>query len=275
MSTGWATLQDALTLGTGTERSFCCHVHHENNASASVNAMNGLWICYACGARGKVDLDDIDVPIPALVKQIESVVAAVEAPPRRVYSESWLSLYDADGPGEYWLGRFTPEACAHFRLGMTPDGSWATYPMRDNAGRVLGVVRRNLHQTGEKYKYPPGISMSQTLFNLAGASSDTLVIVEGATDAIAAWEVGADAVATYSANLSLRQESLLRKYNPKKIIMASDQDEAGERLAKRVADALPFVDVVRATWNPLTHTKDLAGMTIEQRTAVLASFIDV
>lgn len=265
--TGWRSLEEALTLGYGIERAFVCPVHGSDNAHASVNSLNGLWFCYSCKAAGKVDLDTLDFNITAVQKTIERLEEILTPP--RTYSESYLNLFDASGPGPYWLSRYSEEVCKHFRLGQAPDGTYATIPIRNVAGHLLGVVRRDL--TGKdpaKYRYPTEVKMSDHIFNLNEVTSDTIVLVEGATDAVAAAETGRNmAVGMYGSSCSYAQRDLIRKYYPGKIVVAFDQDEAGDKGYERVNRLLGAdFPVVRLTWDTY---KDISEMPLAERQELL------
>lgn len=257
----YASLEEAMLYGTGIERSFRCHVHGDTNPSASVNSMSGLWFCYACGARGKYNVSEIppDKAATSIIKYIDTLTAEA-----RVYTEPWLDVYDAAGPGEYWLSRFTDQYCRKYRLGQDPAGRFATIPVRDELGEVLGVIRRDLTgQDPAKYRYPPGVTMSHLLFNHDGCSGDFLVLTEGATDAIAIDEAGwTDVMATYRNGLSRRQVQMIREYDPEVVLVAYDQDEAGRRGYAQVKQALHFTRVDRMLWSDY---KDLAGVPLSER----------
>jgi len=262
----YRTIEEALTLGLGIERSFVCHVHADTNASASVNAVTGLWICYACGAAGRVDPEKVVISPNTVVRAVNQALAIIEGGGHQTYPESWLSLFDGAGPGEYWLSRFSPAACRHHRLGWDPHAQAPVYPLRDPSGRVLGMVQRT-GDPHQKYKYPPGSNTSSLLYGYHEAQGDEIYLVEGATDAIALQEIGLTAMAVYGSRLSWAQANMLDKYAPKRIWMASDQDREGNRLAEDVAYAFPSVDVRRLCW---TGVKDVASIPLEDRTDVLA-----
>ena len=133
----YRSIEDALSLGYGIERSFVCHVHPDTHASASVNAVTGKWICYACNARGQVDPDKVVISPSTVVREVNKALAIIEGNGHPYYPESWLSLFDGSGPGQYWLSRFSLAACEHFRLGYDPVAHVPVYPLRDPAGRVL------------------------------------------------------------------------------------------------------------------------------------------
>ena len=258
----WASLDEAMHYGYGIERAFCCHVHGDTNPSASVNSATGLWFCYACGARGKYNFSEIPYGEAAsqIIKYLDHEQQAV-----RHYPEEYLDLYDSMGPGDYWLSRFTRETASAHRLGHM-EGRYATIPFRDEAGGVLGVIRRDLTgQDPAKYRYPTGVTVSQYMYNGHRLHGDYVLLTEGATDAIAAEEAGwSDAAATYRNGVSHAQVMMLRRHEPKVVIVAYDQDSAGEKGYRQALHALStFTRVDRLTWD--TH-KDLASMPLEERT---------
>lgn len=264
----YISLEEALEYGSGTERTFTCPVHSDSSPSASVNVIKGLWYCYACGARGKVD-GSYEVPDHIFAREINRMLDDQD---RLVYPESWLGIYTSSGPGEYWLSRYSPEACEKFQLGITPDGKWATYPLRGRAGELLGVVRRTLTGDKQKYKYPFGFDISQHLFNYHACSSDDLVLVEGATDVFACWEAGYDAMATYGVNSTPEQVRLIRRYAPKRVILAFDQDRAGNKLASDWQELLSDLDhVIRPKWRDY---KDVSDIPLSKRADSLEGKLD-
>lgn len=261
--THWNSLQEALTHGYGVERSFLCHVHGDSNPSASVNSLTGAWICYACHAAGRVDLDGIDLDPYAIRRRIAEIQKRVESS-TVVYPEGWLNIFDARGPGEYWLSRYSEQTCREHRLGQTPDGRYATIPLRTNDGEVTGVIRRSLTGERQKYKYPWQAKLSQRLYNYHRADQDMLVLTEGATDAIAWDEVSPGySMAMYGSRLSRAQAQLLYRYNPTVILVATDQDKAGDDAMRTVQLLMgDFCVVQRLEWDTYT---DLASIPLDER----------
>lgn len=261
--THWNSLEDALHNGYGIERSFLCHVHGDNTPSASVNSLNYMWVCYACGAGGKVDPDNIEYDPYALKRQLDDLERRAKVQ-EVSYSESWLNIFDSTGPGEYWLSRYPASLCRKHRLGQTPDGLYATIPLRDNGGGVRGVIRRSLTGQRPKYRYPFGAKLSQRMYNYHRADSDVILITEGATDAIAVDEVRPGiSMSLYGMNVSATQSWLLRRYAPRVILVATDQDRAGERALDSMNTAMgDFCPVIRLTWSDY---KDLASIPVDDR----------
>lgn len=224
-------LQEALTRGRGRERSFRCPVHGDHTASASVNVAKGVWVCYACGAKGR-----IDEVIESEGYQFLEEVSDLMGDEQRTYPESWLDQYDSM-IHPYWQTRFTDEAIKAWRLGW--DFSWMfagtvreapCYPMRDIEGTVLGVVHRSLAQDGPKYVYPYGVEKSELLFGLhVGDYQPSVVLVEGAMDVVACWEAGISAYGLYGSSLSVAQLTLLSRAVSRRVVLALDNDQAGQR----------------------------------------------
>ncbi len=89
------TLSEALASGHGIERSFLCPSHGDSRPSASVNTLKMVWVCYTCGAAGRVGGEDrlADIDFVSLRNYIE-----VTSSPESEYSESWLNAYKSDDP---------------------------------------------------------------------------------------------------------------------------------------------------------------------------------
>ena len=264
----YSSIAEALTQGHGRERQFLCHVHGDTNPSASVNALTGAWICYACGAAGRVDLDGVDLDPYAVRRRITEIAERVEAMTVR-YPEGWLNFFDATGPGEYWLSRFSEEICREHRLGQTPDGAWATIPLRGSTGEVSGVIMRSLTGARPKYKYPYQAKLSQRLYNYHRVTSDVIILVEGATDVVAADEVlPGHTMALYGDRLSNAQAKLLFRYAPRVVLVATDQDDGGETAMRSVQSKMDsFCTVRRLVWEDY---KDLASIPVEERSEMLS-----
>lgn len=258
-----------MLYGYGIERSFRCHVHDDHTASASVNSANGLWFCYACGAKGKFDV--MEVPNSNFSRALIRMMERKEKE-GRVYPENYLDVYDSMGPGEYWLSRFTEEICRTHRLGQDPDRQFATYPVRDISGNLLGISKRDLTgQDRAKYRYPDGVKMASLLFNYHRSEGDVLMITEGATDAIAAEEAGwSDVVATYSNRISQDQMGWIRRYDPKLVLVAYDQDAAGEQGYGQALNELyrNRIKADRLVWDTY---KDLASIPLSERSDMMSA----
>lgn len=261
------TLAQALSSGSGIERKFSCPVHRDVNPSASVNILKGKWYCYTCHARGTADgavFEDMDDD--TFMSALNHLVGETE---REFHPEGWLDQFDAGLPCEYWCSRFEPETVAHFRLGYDAVKDAATYALRDPAGRCIGVVRRSL-AGGTKYRYPRHVKTNDLLFNYEPTNVDMVILTEGATDAMAAWEAGFTqesgylALATFSNRISASQTALLARLGLSRVVVAYDDDEAGNAGAQQVARLLGRdYDLLRPVFP--RHAKDLADLSISAR----------
>jgi hypothetical protein len=260
-------LAEALTGAGGIERPFHCPVHGDTHPSASVNVISGLWVCYSCGAKGKAG-DNYSVDPDQLLSYLKGLQKKHE---QHYFPESWLNLYTAGETHEYWLGRFSQQACEHFQLGYDEETESATYPLRDAGGLLLGVVRRPLSPDwdGGKYIYPKYVDVTQYLFNYTQYEvRKRVLLVEGAADAIAAWEAGYEAYAIYGSRMTEAQIQLLRRVGAQVVFTAFDRDEAGEKCHWQVVDKIKDMPVNQVLIPE--GSKDLAELSIEEREQALS-----
>lgn len=230
-----STLDEVLATGRGIERSFKCPVHGDTHASASVNVLKGVWVCYACGAHGKTG-EEI---IPEL-DHIMDILAGITKP--RTFTEAWLDMFDAHYTSPYWADRFGSDVAYANRCGTDPIGGDPTYPMRSPDGDVWGVVIRN--GGTPKYLYPLGVSAATTLYG-ERHPAEVVVLVEGAADVMAIEQAGIPetwvVLGCYGAGTHIPQISLIADCGPKLVICAFDDDDAGRNAMTRTQTQL--VDV--------------------------------
>ena len=263
-----ATLEEAISTGRGIERPFNCHVHDDNNASASVNIEKGVWCCYACGARGKVGEAQEFPDFSMFHRSIEKTLQPRPEP----YAESWLDVFDSGQVHPYWLSRFSEDTCRKFRLGYDFSVSKPCYPLRYPNGSVAGVVHRSIDGSHPKYRYPYGVDIGKLLFNYRPFIFDELWLVEGAMDAIALDEAGYDAFAIYGSRLKESQIDLIIKCEPKKIVLCFDKDRAGSAAkleASQILAAKGF-NVYQALWDSELG-KDPAELSVKQRRDIMVA----
>lgn len=247
------TLAEALRWGRGVERSFLCPEHGDSRPSASVNIVKGKWYCYTCGAHGRLGGEAMLAEPDYLSMKLWLDQKLAEG---TVYPESWLSRYDAGPVHPYWLDRVGEAAARNFRLGVDREAAAYTYPLRDSAGQVLGVVRRSSGDEGPKYKYPSGVDMSRLLFNYTPDHREAIALVEGALDAIALWNVGVYTLAIYGARLSEAQVTLIDRIDPEQIYTCYDADQAGWEAHLMTERAFKHRLVTRLSW-PKAWGKDI------------------
>lgn len=278
------TIEEALATGRGTWRTFSCPVHQDTNPSARVNVETGKWVCMSCGAKGLAQnyQPDPDLLLDAAIDGLDRLEG------RHYYAESWLDQFDGGcgEPGDYWLSRFTREACAKHRLGWDYAEGRAVYPFRGDDGEVFGVVRRALPGERPKYRYPTGVDASEHLFgyhrrlgSFDGRWPNVAILVEGAPDAVAVTEVEDDldllsedvttlALGCYGKVLHPRQIVLLMRLNLAMVVVAFNGDEWGRKGQWKALRELDQVGL-HAEGATLPPEKDLADLRAEDRVNIL------
>lgn len=252
--------------------------HSDTHPSCWVNSDKGVWICYSCGAGGAVSqILGTDVPdVAPTLNEIDRALAELETHVEvKIYPERWLDRFTVHPEArEYWGGQrgLSDETIDQFRLGYDPESRSATYPVRDLAGRVLGVVRRRLSERGPKYLYPSGIAMHDFMFGHAQVVEDGYrepCLVEGATDALAMWDAGVPALAQYGGRLSDHQIGVLRRLSPLSLTLLYDNDHVGKSSTEYAVDNIDFTLVRIGQWDPFPGIKDVADLDVSQRRAIM------
>jgi DNA primase len=225
---------------SGEEAMVRCVVHDDSKASMQFNLRTGLWVCFACHEGGSIkrlcrelgipiaaepepDLDDIYAKITELGKEPKKGNKGVQP-------ESLLKRYSI--PTRYWAERgFDKKTVKAFDLGNDPMNDAVTIPLRNDAGQLLGVIKRYLGDDVElRYRYPKGFKRSLNLFAswlLEHTDTDTVAICEGSLDAIKCWMAGVPAVAVYGSSISRSQIRLLRQLGVGHVVLFFDNDKAG------------------------------------------------
>jgi len=262
------TAQDALARGNGDWRSFTCPVHDDSNPSARIHVLTGFWVCMSCGAKGRYQGEELEIPEHVVFQAVEklNVELDVDLP------ESYMSLYEI--PGKYWLDRFTHAACMTWELGTDTNTDTPIYSIRDENGHLIGVVQRG-DDDRTKYKYPKGFKSTQHVYGAHMIESNKpIVLVEGAPDVVAMWESGIQAVGTYGSVLHPRQIEIIGSYDPRLVICAYDNDRAGRQGAALAVRALGQAGIMatRAVWPD--EYKDVAEMPMHVRANVFRQFYE-
>jgi hypothetical protein len=247
-----------MATGRGIERSFQCPAHNDTHASASVNTIKGVWVCYACGAHGV--LSDVKVP------EIDQIIAILQGSSvARTYPEAWLDTFDAHQPSPYWSRRYGEDVASMNRCGTDPVGGQPTYPMRNKEGAVWGVVTRS--ETALKYRYPTGVSAASTLFGQI-KPAPVVVLVEGASDVMALQQGGVPqhwtVLGCYGAGLHMPQKQIVVDCGPRAVVAAFDDDVAGRNATLRTESQLHDVaPVLSHHWSTM-NAKDPGDVPIAE-----------
>jgi hypothetical protein len=223
----------------------------------------------SCGAKGtsRGYVVETDVLLEDALSALDYV--DMEKP------ESWLDQFDSGPVHDYWLSRFSEDACRAYRLGWDGNKGKPCYPIRNLNGRPLGVVHRNIDDPdGPKYKYPRGVKTTELVFGMHEArQTDRIFLVEGAMDVVAVREAGHDAIGIYGSHISEWQAEEIAACHPIEVVIAFDMDRSGHKGAWRAEDMLNSMGVL--AWRGFWPEKynDLGEMDLQTRSNTLANLL--
>lgn len=243
-----------------------CPFHANTDTPAlSVAQKSGLWMCFnrSCGKSGNIEqlvmlLSDRNYTEAMLYltrfeptyepgqRMVDAIREMFDTEPEypmfpqmvvdRTVEVFWDKELGKDAR-DYMLGRrFTAETLRFFQIGLSiRQGDLITYPVHTPTGdNVVGLVGRGVYQ--KVFKNSTGIPRSRVVFNIHNARkmSDTAIVTESGFDAMMIHQAGhRSAVATMGSSVSDRQIELLDR-NFSKIIVFSDNDDAGEEMYERI-----------------------------------------
>lgn len=155
-------------------------------------------------------------------------------------SEEELDKYRYLHPYMY-KRRLTDEIIDIFDIGYDSVSDCITFPVRDINGNTLFVARRSVKT--KFFNYPQGVEKSlYGLYELSelaklhyGKWENEIIICESMLDALTAWVYGKYAVALNGLGDEL-QFKQLRELPCRKLILATDNDEAGKRARKKIRE---------------------------------------
>jgi DNA primase len=134
-----------------------------------------------------------------------------------------------------------------------------TVPVYSHNNVCVGFVGRSIE--GKSFKNSTGLPRNKVLFNLNNVKYKNIAIVESSFDVIRLWQLNIPAVATLGATLGKNQIELLRKYSTG-IVLASDQDQAGMELERKLYNNLKEKHITKITFPD--GVKDIGDMSDEQ-----------
>jgi hypothetical protein len=267
---------DVVRVGD-TEISARCPVHLNRTGKAdrspswSMNASNGLWICYSCGAKGT-----LSHLVSELTGETDSIVAVheflihngltrltnpVEQEPQQPVVD-WMAFSKFSVPSDELLASRNLDREAVRKYGIRWDTSTRAWviPIVSSFGELLGWQSKSKTRV---LNYPVGVSKSSTLFGLDKADCDTCVLVESPLDVVRLHTAmsGCCGLASFGAHISKTQISLLANH-VNKLIIALDNDSAGIAAAQKLRQKLPAFRTP-VLWAKYSHTdaKDIGDMT--------------
>jgi hypothetical protein len=150
----------------------------------------------------------------------------------------------------------SPESLRRFRVGWCLRECCSTWPMSDATNRIIGITRR--FPDGAKYIVPGHKAGLYLPDDLTVGPDATLVVCEGATDAVAGRDLGLQCIGRLSCTHGARLlVELVKARRPGLLVIIGDTDEPGRRGAQSLAAALlPYVPALKVIEPPAPH-KDL------------------
>lgn len=256
--------------GTSGSEYVCRCPFHDDKGKPNlyVNAVNGLWLCHACGEKGNakklaqklnVELLDSGVTVSSLRSRVETLTYGQERKVK-VYSEAWLRQFDFDHP--YWTDErgFSEKTVKEWQLGYWPAKDVVTIPMRATNGDILGVIERRLDGGKPKYKYPKGGMKGRYLFGGWKVKTKKVALVEGPLDAIACWQARVPALALMGARITRDQCKVLSKLDVRSVVLMMDNDQGGREAIEQVQTELDGLIVRVGEYRPYWTMKDPGSM---------------
>lgn len=240
---------------------YCIFHRNDNTPSLSISKADGRFICFnpSCGASGDLlklvqysmklnefealryiinnspnEADNLDSEIIGMLKDDE----AFDVFDTDILSSLATNLFSDDGkPGlAYMRGRgFNDDTLRSFAVGYSIKQKMVTVPIYSHTSIPVGLVGRSID--AKRFKNSPGLPGSRLFFNLHRAmrASSTGIVVESSFDAMRVHQSGyPNVVATLGGYVSPQKMLLLNKYFDR-IILMTDADEAGRKLANQLS----------------------------------------
>src|SRR4030042_1171931 len=240
----------------------CFCPFHSNSVSPafSISKNTGLWCCFneSCGKRGNLrDLSrELGFKLGSFAREIsddEIKQALEEDEEEAVFPQSALDRITVDYSNDdelkkvqYLIDRgFSPSVLQHFEVGFSEKKERIVIPARDENYKLLGFIGRATKDDQKpKYLYTKGFGRAHTLWNLNNAKHyNEVIVVEGSLDAIKVHQAGfPNVVSTLGAAVTDYHVDLIHT-SFYKIIIISDDDDAGKAARDGIIDRVPDRDL--------------------------------
>ena len=257
---------------TGTDFLCLCPFHsNRHTPSFAVSYSKGLYVCYnpSCDAAGTIldlvkevgrlndyeairlinshKVDTEKTFDDQLADLLDDKPEFVEFPQSKL-DELHKELCNSQVAKDYFKTRGIGEdSIQHFKLGYSDSQGMVTVPIHSPDGTPVGLVGRSISE--KKFKNSTQLPKNKTMFNIHRAKREggTIIVTESCFDAIKLYEAGyPNGVATLGGSMSNENIETLNKYATK-IIIATDNDEAGRKLGQIIVDKLRNKDVYWAS----------------------------
>lgn len=184
------------------------------------------------------------------------------------YTDFFLQAHKAVEQTDYWKKRgLSKETVDRFKLGYVAEWRHPKAPKAPASPRLIiptstgsYLARDTRDQIPEEQRaYSKSKVGSIQLFNKKALQTATkpIFIVEGELDALSIIEVGGEAVALGTTTKSKALIELLKSQAPAQVlIIALDNDEAGQRASRELTEGLQGLNIPCYSFNPCGQYKD-------------------
>ena len=184
------------------------------------------------------------------------------------YTDFFLQAHKAVEQTDYWKKRgLSKETVDRFKLGYVAEWRHPKAPKAPTSPRLIiptstgSYLARDTRDEipAEQKPYSKSKVGSIQLFNKRALQTATkpIFIVEGELDALSIIEVGGEAVALGTTTKSKALVELLKAQAPAQaLIIALDNDEAGQRASRELTEGLQGLNIPCYSFNPCGEYKD-------------------
>ena len=197
-----------------------------------------------------------------------SVYTQADPPQQTDYTDFFLQAHKAVEQTDYWKRRgLSKETVDRFKLGYVAEWRHPKAPKAPTSPRLIiptspySYLARDTREVipEEQRAYSKSKVGSIQLFNKKALQTATkpIFIVEGELDALSIIEVGGEAVALGTTTKSKALIELLKAQAPAQaLIIALDNDEAGQRASRELTEGLQGLNIPCYSFNPCGQYKD-------------------
>jgi Toprim-like len=254
-----------------------CPVHHltkgrpDAHPSWYIHSATGAWFCFSCHARGSLShlIEQLGGDADGVAELVFDV-AAKKA--RDIGGDGGDGGRDPEKPVQYVSERLFaknpyPHTEALERRDLTLDvakllnirwdrkGMCWLLPVYDFGARLLGWQEKS---AGYFNNYPTEIKKSHSLFGYqAVRQAKTVVLVESQLDAARLYRYDVEALALMGSDLSRAQAEAVERLRPTLVVIAMDNDKAGDGAAAIATQRLKSLGVTVAYFR---YPKDSRGL---------------
>ena len=242
-------------VGRGKNVMVRCPIHGDRDPSLSVNVDNGLWLCFACGAKGNL-FRLAEVFGKTLSGDVISRVAILNIEPEEAMDFSNkakeltanLFIHKPQVVVDYVRSRdLLPTTVRHFSMGYEPTKDAIAIPYWDGDA-VTGIKYRTAD--GKKYSQP---GSHYGIYNVDNVRQKPFVVLcEGESDTHAAWsaltrlgisgivvqEIGVGGLSGATTSPERWEVLAVDLMWAKRVVVIFDNDETGKRGSQTAVSAI-------------------------------------